>query len=67
MYLSCPHKWALQYRDGHYTYESSIHTLFGTSLHEALQHYITVIYTESGAAADRIDMEACFEIGRAHV
>lgn len=61
MFLGCPHKWALQYRDGYYTYEPSIHTLFGTSLHEALQHYITTIYEESGAAADRIDIEAYFE------
>ena len=61
MFLGCPHKWALQYRDGYYTYEPSIHTLFGTSLHEALQHYITTIYNESGAAADRIDIEAYFE------
>jgi hypothetical protein len=61
MFLGCPHKWALQYRDGYYTYEPSIHTLFGTSLHEALQHYITTIYEESGAAADRIDIESYFE------
>jgi hypothetical protein len=61
MFLSCPHKWALQYRDGYYTSESSIHMTFGTALHEALQHYITVIYEESGAAADRIDLEAYFE------
>lgn len=61
MYLSCPHKWALQYKEGHYMYEPSIHTLFGTSFHEALQHYITTIYNESGAAADRIDIEAYFE------
>ena len=61
MFLSCPHKWALQYRDGYYTSESSIHMTFGTALHEALQHYITVIYNESGAAADRIDLEEYFE------
>ena len=61
MFLSCPHKWALQYRDGYYTSESSIHMTFGTALHEALQHYITTIYNESGAAADRIDIEEYFE------
>lgn len=61
MFLSCPHKWALQYRDGYYTSESSIHMTFGTALHEALQHYITTIYEESGAAADRIDIETYFE------
>ena len=61
MFLSCPRKWALQYRDGYYTSESSIHMTFGTALHEALQHYITIIYDESGAAADRINIEEYFE------
>lgn len=61
MFLSCPRKWALQYRDGYYTSESSIHMTFGTALHEALQHYITTIYNESGAAADRINIEEYFE------
>ena len=61
MFLDCPKKWSLQYRDGYYTSTPSIHTLFGTALHEALQHYITTIYEISGAEADRIDMEKYFE------
>ena len=61
MFLSCPHKWSLQYRDGYYTSEQSIHMTFGTAVHEAIQHYITTIYEISGAEADRIDLEAYFE------
>ena len=61
MYTNCPRKWALQYRDGHYTSEASIHMTFGTALHETLQHYITTIYEVSGAEADRIDLDAYFE------
>jgi hypothetical protein len=61
MFLSCPHKWSLQYRDGYYTSEQSIHMTFGTAIHEAIQHYITTIYDVSGAEADRIDLEAYFE------
>jgi hypothetical protein len=61
MFLSCPHKWSLQYRDGYYTSEQSIHMTFGTAIHEAIQHYITTIYEISGAEADRIDLEAYFE------
>lgn len=61
MFLNCPHKWSLQYKDGYYTSESSIHMTFGTALHEALQHYITTIYEDSAAAADRIDLEEYFE------
>ena len=61
MYTNCPRKWSLQYKDGHYTSEASIHMTFGTALHETLQHYITTIYEISGAEADRIDLEAYFE------
>ncbi len=61
MFLKCPHKWSLQYKDGHYTSEASIHMTFGTALHETLQHYITTIYEISGAEADRIDIDAYFE------
>jgi hypothetical protein len=61
MYLSCPKKWALQYRDGHKVYSPSIHTVFGTAIHETLQHYLSIVYNESAAAADRIDLELYFE------
>lgn len=61
MYRSCPKKWALQYRDGHYTSESSIHMTFGTAIHETIQHYLDIMYDKSGAEADRIDLESYFE------
>ena len=61
MFLSCPKKWALQYRDGHKIYTPTINTVFGTAIHETLQHYLSVVYNESGAAADRIDLESYFE------
>ena len=61
MYSQCPKKWALQYRDGHKVSEQSIHMTFGTALHETLQMYLDVMYNESGAAADRLDLEGDFE------
>lgn len=61
MYLSCPKKWALQYRDGHKIYNQSINMTFGTSIHETLQNYLHVLYTESGVKADEIDLEDHFE------
>jgi len=61
MYRSCPQKWALQYRDGHYTSESSIHMTFGTAIHETIQNYLDVMYEKSGAEADRMDLESYFE------
>ncbi len=61
MWSSCPHKWYLTYVENKQPYQASIHTVFGTAFHETLQEYITVMYNESGAAADRIDLEALFQ------
>jgi len=61
MFRSCPHKWELQYKEGHHISEQSINLTFGTALHETLQHYLTTFYEVSGAAADRIDLETYFQ------
>ena len=61
MFRSCPKKWDLQYRQGNYISEPSVHAVFGTALHETLQNYITVFYEKSGAEADRIDVETYFQ------
>ena len=61
MFRQCPKKWSLQYKEGHKQYTPTIHTLFGTALHEAVQHYLTVMYDESAAAADREDIIGMFE------
>ena len=61
MYTQCPHKWSLQYRDGHRKTEVSIHMTFGTAIHESLQLYLTTMHNESIASADRIDLVEHFE------
>ncbi len=58
MWASCPHKWYLTYVENKQPYQASIHTVFGTAFHETIQDYITVMYNESGAAADRMDLIA---------
>ena len=61
MFRQCPKKWSLQYKEGHKQYTPTIHTVFGTALHEAVQHYLTVMYDKSAAAADREDIIGMFE------
>ena len=61
MFEACPHKWTLQYRDGHYRSESSIHMTFGTAMHAVMQEYLTVFYNESKTSADQLDLETMFE------
>ena len=58
IYSNCPHQWGLRYRDGFKVFEPSIHAVFGTALHVTLQEYLTVMYEESKAAADRLDSES---------
>lgn len=60
IYSTCPHQWYLTYVENKQPYQASIHTVFGTAFHETLQEYIDTMYNESGAAADRMDLEAIF-------
>jgi len=60
IYSTCPHQWYLTYVENKSPYQASIHTVFGTAFHETLQQYIEVMYNQSGAAADRLDLENIF-------
>lgn len=60
-FLNCNYAWGLHYRDGKKINNPSISLIFGTALHEVLQHYLTVFYNESKAAADRLDLETSFK------
>ena len=54
---SCPYKWKLNYIDKLSVWSDSIHTLFGTSMHEVLQTYLTVMYNDTIKMADALPME----------
>ena len=57
----CPHRWKLNYVDEHREFTGNIHTLFGTSMHEVLQKYLTVMYTETAKKADSLNLESMLE------
>ena len=61
MYSECPKKWSLQYVEGYKQFTSTIHTVFGTALHEVIQYYLTVMYEQSGTTADQINTSEMFE------
>ena len=60
IFRGCPYRWKLQYKDKIKAFTSSIHTVFGTAIHEVLQHYLDVMFDTSAAGADRIDLEELF-------
>ena len=61
LYNGCPHRWKLQYKDKIKVFTSSIHTVFGTAIHETIQHYLNIMYSSSGAEADRLNLEELFQ------
>ena len=62
IFRGCPHRWKLQYKDKIKRFTSSIHTVFGTAMHESMQYYLDYAYEKSFAAADRnIDLKEDFQ------
>lgn len=57
VYRGCNHRWKLQYKDKLKSFTSSIHTVFGTAVHEVIQHYLDIMYSKSGVKADELDLE----------
>lgn len=57
----CPHAWKLSYIDKKSVFTDNIYTLFGASLHEVLQEYIKVMYTESVKKADSLYLDELLE------
>ena len=56
MFSECPERWKLNYVDDLRISESNIHLIFGTSMHEVLQHYLRVMYGATAKKADEIDL-----------
>lgn len=55
-YLNCNHQWYLQYVKKLSKYQPSIHTVFGTALHEAIQTWLNVVYNKSVKASNELDL-----------
>lgn len=60
-WLNCPNKFFLNKVRGLEVKENTIHTCFGTSIHEALQAYIKTLYTVNAPAADALDLKKIFK------
>jgi hypothetical protein len=61
IFRSCPYRWKLQYKDKIRLFTSSIHTVFGTAIHEAIQHYLNIMYETSTTKANEINLEDFFQ------
>lgn len=61
IYKSCPFKWYLAYCKKLRIYEATINTVFGKAMHETLQNFLKVMFTESSVEADQIDLHLYFK------
>ena len=57
MWSSCPQQYKLNYIDKKGESSGNIHTIFGSSMHETIQHYLSVMYGVSKKQADEIDLD----------
>ena len=56
MFSDCEYRWKLSYIDKLSAYTPSVHTVFGTAMHEVIQEWLTVMYNESATAASKMDL-----------
>ena len=56
LWKQCPYQWKLQYVDKVRPNDPSIHTIFGSAMHEALQTYLSCMYNFTVKDADEIDL-----------
>ena len=57
MWAQCPHRWKTAYIDGKTEFKESIHTLFGKSMHEVIQTFLTVMYNDTVKLAEQLPLE----------
>jgi len=56
VYATCPRQYKHSYVDKLGTYSDSIHTIFGTALHNTIQEYLTVFYNVSKKSANELNL-----------
>lgn len=61
LFNKCKHQWALRYKDGNKPFTSNIYSVFGTAMHETIQHFLDVLYNQSAVKADSLDLELYYE------
>ena len=57
MWSSCPQQYKLTYIDKLGESSSNVHTIFGSAMHETIQHYLSVMYGVTKKQADEINLD----------
>lgn len=62
MFTNCNYNWYLEYVENRRQRTASIHTLFGTALHETIQTWLDKLYTGTVKEAMEMDLEGLLKI-----
>lgn len=62
-WFNCPHRWYLDFVKKLRIFDESIHTCFGTAVHETIQLYIETLYKKSANEANEINLMEHFKNG----
>ena len=57
MFSECPERWKLNYIDKLRVFETNIHLIFGTAMHEVIQTWLEVMYNDSIKNANKLNLE----------
>lgn len=57
VWANCPEAWRLKYVENHRLDESSIHTVFGTAMHETIQEWLDILFNKSETVARSIELD----------
>ena len=57
MFSECPQRWKLNYIDKLRVFETNIHLIFGTAMHEVIQTWLEVMYNDSVKNANKLNLE----------
>ena len=55
-WFKCPHRWYLDSVKKLKIFDESVHTCFGTAIHETIQLYIETLYKQDATAANEINL-----------
>lgn len=62
LWKSCPKRWNLKYVRGIRKDQPSVSAIFGTAMHETLQEYLTVMYEQTIAHADNLNLNEMLKV-----
>lgn len=57
MWSTCPQQYKLSYIDGLSVSNANINLIFGTAMHETLQHFLDIMYNTTKSAAMALDLD----------